>query len=306
MNIETHYLDVLSRLLKDGERTENRTGTDTFKIPPVMLQHDMADGFPLLTTKRVAFKSMAVELEGFIKGVTSKKWFQDRGCFFWKQWANPQKVPYGTDEETQKKMLEEDDLGPCIYGASWRGFHDPSAWTRYGITTENLPDDGRKMNFIGQRIDQFTNIVDTLKANPTDRRMLCLAFNPLGLKHTALPACHVLWQVTTRGDKLDLTYYQRSNDIFLGVPMNISSYGLLLSLLCRETGFTPGILTSMMCDVHIYENHVDQVKEQLSREPRSLPTLKINKWTNIFEWEATDIEFVGYDPHPAIKAPVAV
>jgi thymidylate synthase len=291
MNIETQYMETLARLLKDGVRTENRTGVDTFKLPPAMLQHDMNMGFPILTTKRVYLKGVSVELEGFIGGQTSKKWYQDRGCNIWDEWCNPQKVPYGNDEETKAKMKAEDDLGPCIYGAAWRNFIDPT----------DLTDDHR----IGG-VDQLAKIVETLKTNPTDRRMICMAWNPLGLKYTALPPCHYAWQVTTRGNKLDLTYNIRSNDWFLGAPFNIASYGLLLLLLAKEVGFMPGILTAFITDLHLYENHIEQAGEQLSRVPRELPRIEFERWDGIFNWTHEDVKLIDYDPHPTIKAPVAV
>ena len=304
MKIEQQYLHNLKRLTK-GHLQENRTATSAYKIPPVMLQHDMADGFPALTTKRVAIKTMMVELEGFIKGVTSKKWFQDRGCRIWDEWCCPSKVPYGNDPETLRKMKEEDYLGACIYGASWRNFHDP----RIG---QEACDFGEANPFniptgdISYGVDQFKNIVDKLKENPQDRRMLCIAFNPMGLEDTALPPCHVLFQVSTRGNKLDLTWYQRSNDWFLGIPFNLSSYALLLHLFAKEVGMEEGIVTGFLADVHLYENHVDQVKEQLSREPRELPTIKTDSFASIFDWDHTQTVLEGYDPHPSIKAPVAI
>lgn len=305
LNAEHQYLDILRELIEVAEHgvsTENRTATDTFKLPPQMLQHDMADGFPLLTTKRVAVKTMAVELEGFIKGITSKKWFQDRGCKIWNEWCNPQKVPYGQDEETLAKMAAEDDLGPCIYGASWRGFHDPEATVNHAWSGSHTDD----IEHVGQRVDQFQKIVDTLKTNPTDRRMICMAWNPLGLDHTALPPCHMMFQVTTRGKKLDLTWNQRSADWKLGIPFNLASYGLLLQLFAKESGFVPGILTGFLGDVHLYENHVEQAQEQLSREVRPLPRLEFNKWDGIFNWTHEDTTVEDYHPHPPIKAPVAV
>ena len=300
MKIEQQYLEVLDRLTK-AEKQSNRTGIDAFKIPPVMLQHDMADGFPLLTTKRVAWKTMKVELEGFIKGVTSKKWFQDRGCHIWDEWCCPSKVKYGNDPETLKKMKEEDYLGACIYGASWRNFHDPQIGQHgYGeANPNNIPD-------ISYGVDQFKKVVDQLKVDPQDRRMLCVAWNPMGLSNTALPPCHVLFQVTTRGNKLDLTWYQRSNDWLLGIPFNLSSYALLLHLFAKESGMEEGIITGFLAVVHLYENHIDQAKEQLSRTPRELPTIATESFDGIFNWEHTKTLNIGYDPHPAIKAPVAV
>lgn len=286
--LDWKYNVVLKNLLH-GERFENRTGVAALKGFPTMIQHDMHEGFPLLTTKRVATKTMMVELEGFIKGVTSKKWFQERGCRIWDEWCNPQAVPYSTDAEIQQKMSECDDLGPCIYGGSWRNFHDPSL--QFGA---------------GMRVDQLKNLTETLLKNPTDRRMICMAWNPLGLAHSALPPCHMMFQVTTRGRDLDLTWYQRSCDWFLGVPFNIASYGMLLHLLAHYYGFNEGLLTGFFCDVHLYENHVEQAKEQLSRYDLGLPHVETEKGEGLFSWDHTQTKIVGYSPHPAIRATVAV
>jgi len=294
--IERDYLEILEELTQ-AEPQKNRTGVDAYKLPPKMLQHDMSKGFPLLTTKMVAKKTMMVELEGFIKGITSKKWFQDRNCKIWNEWCNPQKVPYSTDPKVQELMAAEDDLGPCLYGASWRGFHDPSLNTMY---------DEYGAQFSGQKVDQFANIIKTLRANPDDRRMLCVAWNPLGLKHTALPSCHVLFQVSTRGNKLDLTWYQRSCDWFLGIPFNIASYATLLHLFAKEANMEEGMLTGFFCDVHLYENHMEQAKEQLGREMYDLPTVETENFTSILDWEWSDTKVHDYKYHSSIKAPVAI
>ena len=293
MHAETQYLQILKDLISSTDnKYANRTGVDTYKIPPRMIQHDMSLGFPIMTTKFVAWKTLRVELEGFIKGITSKSWFQDRGCKIWDEWCNPQQIPYSTDSKVQELMAAEDDLGPCIYGGGWRNFHDPAVI--------NIMSDS------GQHIDQLKNIVQTLKSNPQDRRMICLAWNPLGLKHAALPACHTMWQVTVRGNKLDLTWTQRSVDTFLGLPFNIASYGLLLHLLAKESGLEPGILSGSLCDLHLYENHIDQAKEQLSRTPYDLPEIQTNVFDNIFDWEWQTSVLHTYKYHPSIKAPVAV
>lgn len=302
--LDTQYKKILQNLLLHGMRQENRTGIAAYKIPPTQIQFDMSSGeFPILTTKRVAFKTLSVELEGFIKGVTSKKWFQDRGCKIWTEWCSPQKVKYGTDSETQALMAAEDDLGPCIYGASWRGFHDPNATFFLG---NDLNPNPRDNVFVGGKVDQLAKIVNTLKTNAEDRRMICLAWNPLGLEHTALPACHFVWQVTKRGEFLDLTWTQRSVDVFLGLPFNIASYGLLLHLLCLESGFKPGYLTGNLTDVHLYEDHIEAAQEQLARNSFPLPKIKTEGFTSIFDWEHNKTKLVGYECHPTIKAPVAV
>jgi thymidylate synthase len=189
--LDDKYLDLLERILHEGEHKANRTGVDTIALAGAMIEHDMAEGFPILTTKRVPFKSMATELEFFIKGLTSKKWLQDRGCTIWDEWCNPTKVPYGKDEQTKAQMLLEDDLGP-VYGKQWRDFNESG-------------------------VDQLANIIHKLETDPSDRRMICSAWNPLQIHQQALPPCHVMWQVTVINGKLNLAWYQRSVDSFLGL-----------------------------------------------------------------------------------------
>ena len=299
-NFEDQYLEVLKELVDDGVLKENRTGVNTYALFSRSIRHDMSLGFPALTTKRIAFKTLGVELEGFIKGITSKKWYQDRGCRIWDEWCNPQKVPYGTDEETQAKMLAEDDLGPCLYGASWRGFHDPKA-IEYGDKYT-----GFKQNHVGQKIDQLQNIVDTLKTNPDDRRMICLAWNPLGLEHTALPACHIGFIVNVLDGKLNLTWMQRSADWFLGVPFNAAFYGLLLHLLAAEAGLEEGELVGHFVDVHLYENLHSQALTQLDRYVDWVHPQITTEQGGIFDWNHTKTNLIEYHPQPAIKGPVAV
>jgi len=303
--MEQQYLKILTNILFKGEKTENRTGVATYKVPPKMIQHDMSEGFPILTTKKVAWKTLKVELEGFINGVTSKKWFQDRGCKIWNEWCNPKKVPYDDKPETKEKMLKEDDLG-AIYGWQWRNFNAESRDRQSASEMFAANERADIKNPYGVGIDQLKNIVNTLKTNPTDRRMICSSWNPLQLDQMALPPCHYAWQVSVRGNKLDLSWNQRSVDAYLGLPFNITSYGLLLSLLSRESGFEPGTLTGFLMDVHLYENHIDQAIKQLDRNPRNLPTLEFEKWDGIFNWTHKDTNLVGYDPHPAIKAEVAI
>lgn len=287
-NIDTQFNALVKKILDTGFRKENRTGVAAYTIAGATIEHDMSEGFPLLTCKKVPYKIVKVELEGFLKGVTSKKWFQDRGCTIWDEWCNPEKVPYGTDEATQKKMLEEDDLGP-IYGSQWRNFN-----SQHELGTGNAAHDQVKM------------IVDKLKNNPADRRMICNAWNPQQLHQMALPPCHIMWQVTIIGDKLNLAWYQRSCDVFLGVPFNIASYATLLHLLAVQSGFKEGKLLGFLMDTHIYENHIDQCNELVSREPRALPKISTGSPMSIFDWEYSDTTLEGYDPHPAIKAPIAV
>lgn len=527
ITVEQQYLEVLERLV-DGHHQENRTDTAAYKIPPVMLQHDMSDGFPLLTTKRVAWKTMKVELEGFIKGITSKKWFQDRGCSIWSEWSYIDGRALTHGEESRYLYQEQsDDLG-VIYGFQWNNYngekdynppvpnvkHFPmlesidgkthesnnygefivtgesgrmvdiqflyngysttvsksnmkrgmvknpyypvyygagclgcpdktnpyhtkakSVWTnmitrcydkenkdyhRYGgngvfvsndwLVYEYFLEDitkienweNKQQNWGGYSLDkdhkqqntefkkysletcvwedkktqsthrdvvlkfkaispdgvvfdnqtnlvsfckergvdssdanrrlngkykwkpkgwefvkidgvkpkeplnQFRNIVETLKSNPTDRRMICMAWNPMQNESMALPPCHYGFQITVRGNKLDLTWQQRSVDTLLGLPFNLASYALLLHLFAKEAGMEEGVITGMLCDVHLYDNHVEQAREQLSRTPKELPTIDTPDFTNIFEWDHTQTVVNGYDPHSPIKAPVAV
>ena len=288
------YLDIVRRTL-DGAWKENRTGIRTLAVPFVHFEHDMQYGFPLLTTKKMAIKAMAVELEGFIKGITSKKWYQDRGCRIWNEWANPIKVAdsrieYALNNEfwiqrfAQQKI---DDLGP-IYGYQWRRFNQAYDENDNGCT---------------QQYDQLKYVVDTLKTNPNDRRMVVSAWNPIQMSRMALPACHVLWMVTVINDRLHLHWTQRSCDLMLGVPFNIASYGLLQMLLCEESGLKPGKLSGLLGDCHIYENQIDGAKEQLTREPMRLPTINVNntdKKFDIFNWEASDLLVENYTSHPKI------
>jgi thymidylate synthase len=284
---------------------------DTIGLPNVVFSHDMAKGFPLLTTKKVAWKAIRVELEGFIKGITSKKWYQDRGCKIWNEWANPKVVDNKIGEwvenegdadlykdrelykETQKFT---DDLGP-IYGYQWRRFNQ--------CYDEN--DDGWADDSLSGPADQFKSIVDKLHDNPMDRRMVCSAWNPLQISRMALPPCHLIWGVVVYGDTLNLWWTQRSCDLMLGVPFNIASYGLLLCLLAKEAGLKVGNLTGTLCDCHIYGNQIEAAKEQITREPKKLPIIQftnnsgnLDKKFDIFDWTWEDVNLIDYNPHDKI------
>lgn len=281
------YKDLLYTILSEGKWKGNRTGVDCLTIAGFMFQHDMAEGFPLLTSRKLPFKSTKVELEFFIKGLRSKKWLQDRGCHYWDGWCNPEIIPYANDEETKKKMAAEDDLG-LIYGTQWRNFKEP-----------NYP----------EGVDQLKNIVDTLKKNPSDRRMICSAWNPLVLypvNRAALPSCHYGFQVTVIGDKLNLAWNQRSVDTCCGLPQNIASYALLLHLLAKEAGLKEGKLIGFLMDTHIYANHIDGVRKQLTQAIFDLPQIKTDKFTSIFDWEYGDTELVGYQHSEPIKYEVSI
>lgn len=285
------YLGILEEIFKNGIEKENRTGINTFVIPGATFKHDMSKGFPLLTTKKVYFKGVISELEFLIKGVTDKKWLQDRKNHIWDQWCSPVKVPYGHDEKTKAMMKEERDLGP-IYGFQWR--HFGAEYLSYDT------------DYAGQGVDQLAILVDTIKNNPNDRRMLVTAWNPLDLHKMALPPCHYGFQITITDGKLNLFWNQRSVDTPLGLPFNIASYATLLHLLAKEANLKEGFLTGYLGDVHFYANQLEGVKEQLKRKPRKLPRIETKNFTSIFDWEYTDTEIVDYDPHPRIKFELAV
>ena len=272
------YLDIVKYILEKGEHKSNRTGTDTIAVAGMMFQHDMADGFPLLTTKQMARKTMLVELESFINGVTDKGWYQERGCHIWDEWCNPQVVPYGHDEETKRRMFEERDLGR-IYGAQWRDFGGE---------------------------DQLRNLISTLATDPNSRRMIVSAWNPPELKQMALEPCHWGYQATVIGDRLHLIWIQRSIDTMLGLPFNIASYATLLHLLSLESGIEAGTLTGQLGDTHIYVDHIEGARGQLEREPLVLPRIETRDFTSLFEWEHTQTKFRGYKHHDKIGFPIAV
>lgn len=285
------YLDIVKHILDNGVVKKNRTGVDAITVAGVMFEHDMSGGFPLLTTKSVPFRLVASELEWFIHGRTDKKWLQDNNNHIWDEWAAPKKAPYGHTPEAKQKMLEERDLGP-VYGFQWRHF---------GAEYVNHDTD-----YSGKGVDQLKKLVDKLKSDPSDRRMIVSAWNPEALSEMGLPACHYSFQVTVIGDKLNLLWNQRSVDTMLGLPFNIASYGLLLHLLAKETGFKEGKLIGFLADTHIYVNQVDGAKEQLSRKPASLPQLVTENFKSIFDWKYQDSKVVNYSPQPTIKFPLAV
>lgn len=289
------YLDIVKAVTEHGKykkpvRVREDGGVDTLDnntigLPNVIFSHDMSNGFPLLTTKKMPIKTIAVELEGFIKGITDKKWYQDRKCKIWNEWANPVEVEKEFNrvyEEVPKKELQErlNDLGP-IYGYQWRSFNKT-----YKTQDEN---DGDYSSYT----DQLKTIADKLRENPTDRRMVCSAWNPNQINHMALPPCHFAWNVVIYGDELNLIWHQRSCDLMLGVPFNIASYALLLQLLANHAGLKPGNLTGTLNDCHIYLNQLAAAKEQITRSPHQLPTMNI-KADNIFDWTHEDIELVDY------------
>lgn len=284
------YLDLLQRVLNEGTVQDNRTGIPTKRIAGAMLEFDMRDGFPAVTTKKLAFRSVVAELLGFIRGYSNAHQFRELGCKVWDQNANENKAWLASPHR-----IGEDDLGR-IYGVQWREWIAP-----YGV---NPP------------VDQLKNALNEIINNPTSRRIIVTAWNPGELQYMALPPCHMTFQflVDEQRNELTLCMYQRSCDLFLGIPFNIASYALLLHLVALATGRIASKLIMFLADVHVYENHMQQVQESLTREPYKLPSLSINAtkaeaYTGIHLLEALqpeDILLVDYEHHPAIKAEMAV
>jgi len=287
------YLDIVQKIVKEGKLEETRTGIKALTIAGAIFEHDMASGFPLLTTKKTPFKLVATELEFFINGITDKKWLQDKNNHIWDEWAKPQKAQYGHDAESKKKMFEERDLGP-IYGFQWRHF--------------NAPYESFDTDYTGKGIDQLKKIIETLKTNPRDRRMIVSAWNPIQFNEMALPPCHYSFQITVIDNKLNLLWNQRSVDTMLGLPFNIASYALLLHLLAKEAGLEEGKLVGFLADVHIYENHIKGAKEQLARDPNKYPLSKIEteNWKSVFTWHAEDTKLLNYQSYDRIPFEIAV
>ncbi|MDR0291153.1 MAG: thymidylate synthase [Treponema sp.] len=285
------YLDIVEKILAQGFRKPNRTGVDAFTIAGIMFEHDMADGFPLLSTKKVPFRLVASELEFFIRGITDKEWLREKNNHIWDEWCSGDAVPYGNDEQTKAKMMAERELGP-IYGWQWRNFG-----ANY-VAHNKQPQ--------GKGIDQLKLLAETLKKDPDNRRMIVSAWNPIDLNRMALPPCHYAFQVTVIDGRLNLMWNQRSVDVALGLPFNIASYGCLLHLLAKEADLGEGKLIGFLGDTHIYVNHIDGLREQIARTPKALPKIKTENFTSLFDWQYTDTAIEGYDPHPAIKFDIAV
>lgn len=261
------YLDLLNRIITEGVQKYDRTGTGTLSVFGNQMRFDLKDGFPLLTTKKLHLRSIIYELLWFLKGDTNVKYLQDNGVSIWNEWADG-----------------NGDLGP-VYGHQWR------SWP----------------NYKGGTIDQIQNVVDTIKNNPNSRRMLVTAWNPSEVDEMALPPCHCLFQFYVANGKLSLQLYQRSADTFLGVPFNIASYALLLQMMAQVTGLEAGEFIHTTGDTHLYLNHLDQAKLQLTRQPRPLPKMLINpNVKSIFDFKYEDFQLTDYNPHPHISAEVAV
>jgi thymidylate synthase len=261
------YLDLMRHVLDHGHRKTDRTGTGTLSTFGWQMRFDLAAGFPLLTTKKVHFKSVAYELLWFLKGDTNVRWLQDHGVSIWDEWADA-----------------SGELGP-VYGSQWRSW--PSA-------------DGRT-------IDQIAQVVESIRTRPDSRRHIVTAWNPAEIEKMKLPPCHVLFQFYVAEGRLSCQMYQRSADIFLGVPFNIASYALLTLMVSQVCSLKPAEFVLALGDAHLYLNHVAQAREQLSRSPRQLPRMRLNPTVkDIFGFRYEDFSLEGYDPYPAIKAPIAV
>lgn len=297
------YLDILQNCLENGTLSDNRTGIKTIRIPwGATFEHNMANGFPLITTKKMGLKNISTELEFFIKGYTDKKWLQDRNCHIWDEWGNidswkpvfedkkfnevrklGRQVMTAEHEKALKEqcMNECRDLGP-IYGWQWRHFGGEYKWN------PKKPEENFNPKKPG--IDQLANTINTAKKDPNNRRLIVSAWNPTDQNKMALPPCHIMHQILIHNGKLNLIWTQRSCDMFLGIPYNIASYAMLLLLYAKELGYKPGVLRGELHDVHIYENHINQVKEQLSRTPNQLPNVEIpdNNWNGLLNWSAKD------------------
>lgn len=285
------YLAIVKNVLDRGERKDNRTGIRTKAIAGTFFEHDMQEGFPLLTTKKIPFRLVASELEFFIKGVTDKERLLARNNHIRDEWCSPERVPYSHDAATQAAMKAERELGP-IYGFQRKHF---------GAKYQTF-----STNYNQQGVDQLKNLIQTLKKNPSDRRMIVSAWNPMDLGRMALPPCHYGFQVTVINGKLNLLRNQRSVDIGLGLPFNIASYALLLHLLAKEAGLQEGKLVGFLADTHIYENHISALQEQLTRIPKPLPNIETKQCSSIFEREYTDTVINGYNPDASLSMAVAV
>jgi thymidylate synthase len=261
------YLSLLQHVLQHGLPRQDRTGTGTLSIFGYQMRFDLSEGFPLLTTKKLHLKSIVYELLWFLRGETNTRYLREHGVTIWDEWADPQ-----------------GELGP-VYGCQWRSWPAPD----------------------GGRVDQIRDVVESIRTTPDSRRLIVSAWNVADLPRMALPPCHVLFQFYVAQGRLSCQLYQRSADVFLGVPFNIASYALLTIMVAQVTGLAPGEFVHTFGDAHLYLNHLEQTRRQLAREPRPLPTLRLNPAvTSLFEFRYEDVELEGYHPHPHIPAPVAV
>lgn len=288
------YHEIVDTVLTKGTLESNRTGINALTIAGASFTCDGEDGFPAITTKKLAFKSVLTELEFFIKGITDKKWLQDRKCSIWDEWCRPDLVAYSHSEENRDRMRAERDLGP-VYGFQWRHF---------GAEYKSYDTD-----YSGQGVDQLANAIETLRKDPRNRRVLVQAWNPTQIHMMALPACHFGFQLTVTNGRLNLIWNQRSCDLILGVPFNIASYAALQYLIARDLGLPVGKLVGHLNDVHIYENHLEGALLQMKRDPnRHKPPIFVveNPSTSIFDWESPQSKLDSYTHDEQIKFEVAV
>lgn len=261
------YHDLMDHVLKHGHQKEDRTGTGTLSVFGYQCRYNLAEGFPLVTTKKLHLKSIIHELLWFLQGETNIKYLKDNGVTIWDEWAD-----------------EEGNLGP-VYGSQWRSWKGAN----------------------GETVDQITSVINQIKKNPDSRRLIVSAWNVAEIEKMALPPCHAFFQFYVADGRLSCQLYQRSADIFLGVPFNIASYALLTMMIAQVTGLELGDFVHTMGDAHLYSNHIEQAKLQLTRDFRMLPKMTINpEIKNIFDFKFEDFKLEGYDPHPTIKAPIAV
>jgi thymidylate synthase len=261
------YLDLLRHVLDHGSRKSDRTGTGTLSVFGHQSRYDLAQGFPVLTTKKLHLKSIIYELLWFLRGETNIRYLKEHGVSIWDEWAD-----------------ERGELGP-VYGAQWRSWPAPD----------------------GRHIDQISQVLGQIRRTPDSRRLMVSAWNVAEVDRMKLPPCHALFQFYVADGRLSCQLYQRSADIFLGVPFNIASYALLTLMVAQVTGYRPGEFIHTLGDAHLYLNHLDQARTQLAREPRPLPVMRLNpEVTSLFKFDYDDFELLNYDPHPSIKAPVAV
>ncbi len=264
---EQQYLDLLAHVLEQGAEKSDRTGTGTLSVFGWQMRFALGDSFPLLTTKKLHLKSIILELLWFLRGDTNVRWLQERGVTIWDEWADA-----------------AGELGP-VYGYQWRKWRAPD----------------------GRQIDQIANVIASIRKNPDSRRHLVSAWNPADVDRMALPPCHALFQFYVAKGRLSCQLYQRSADLFLGVPFNIASYAALTLMVAQVTGLVPGDFVLTLGDAHLYRNHLEQAREQLARAPRPFPRLRLNpEVKDLFAFRYEDFTLEGYEPHPAIKAPIAV
>lgn len=295
MHIDEQYKNLVEDILENGEWKENRTGIRTKSIFGTVIKADLSKGFPLLTTRKCPIKSTWVELQGFIGGITDKTWYQERGCEYWTYWCNPWLVKDLKGKEKEDAQLAETDLGP-IYGYQWRSFG--LMYDGKGDIQDNY---GVPFDLYG---DQLWDVVSKIKKGEDNRRLICSAWNPNQARFQALPPCHVLFQANISNGKLNLCCYQRSVDIVCN--QSISTYATITHLLAKEGNLIPGTLTMFFGDTHIYENHIEQLKEQISRKSYKLPTLKFLEYDNIFTWTYKDCILENYQHGEPIKYQVAI